>query len=79
MTISAPRPAAIRAACVPTTPPPITAILLGATPGTPPISLPIPSADFRKAAPAASIASRPATSLIGASSGSPPWASVTVS
>ena len=51
----------------------------GATPGTPPISLPMPSADFRKAAPAASIASRPATSLIGASSGSPPWASVTVS
>ena len=44
-----------------------------ATPGTPPISMPRPAGVLRASAlPAASIASRPATSLIGASSGKPP-------
>ena len=74
---SAPRPAAIRAACVPTTPPPRTAIARRNT-GNPTDQLPaIRRSSY--AAPAASMASRPATSLIGASSGRPPWASVTVS
>ena len=38
----------MRAACVPTTPPPITTTRAGATPGTPPISMPMPPADLRK-------------------------------
>ena len=69
----------MRAACVPTTPPPSTTTLAGFTPGTPPISTPRPPVGRRSAIAAASIESRPATSLIGASSGRPPCASVTVS
>ena len=53
--------------------------LAGATPGTPPRSSPRPPWCARNAEPAASIASRPATSLIGASKGKAPLRSVTVS
>jgi hypothetical protein len=72
-------PDAMRAACVPTTPPPSTTTRAGSTPGTPPSNSPRPPADFLSDAPAASIDSRPATSLIGARSGRPPRSSVTVS
>jgi hypothetical protein len=73
-----PIPAATRAAWVPTTPPPITATLPGATPGMPPRARP----------PAIGLLQRPGPDLrrepprdldMGASSGSPPCASVTVS
>ena len=76
---SQPRPTAMRAACVPTTPPPSTTTRAAGTPGTPPSRRPLPPAGLRSAKAAASMASRPATSLIGASSGSPPRSSVTVS
>ena len=76
---SAPMPTAIIAACVPTTPPPRITTLPGATPGTPPSRMPLPPFGFsRKCAPACTDM-RPATSDIGASSGSPPVAAVTVS
>ncbi len=72
-------PIAIAAALKPTTPPPITITLAAGTPGTPPSSTPRPPRGrSRKKAPAW-VAILPATSLIGASSGSRPWASVTVS
>ena len=76
---SAPIPAATRAAWVPTTPPPITATFPGATPGTPPSSTPRPPFAVCSVQAPTCGASRPATSDIGASSGSPPPASVTVS
>ena len=69
----------MRAACVPTTPPPITTALPGATPGAPPSSTPAPRWAFSRQCAAAWIDMRPAISLIGASSGRPPWSSVTVS
>ena len=76
---SAPRPMAMRAAFVPTTPPPMTMTFAGSTPGTPPSSVPLPPWAFSRLWQPAWIAMRPATSLMGASSGSPPCALVTVS
>ena len=76
---SAPRPTAILAACVPTTPPPSTVTRPAATPGTPPSNMPAPPSLRRIAWPAASIARRPATSLMGANRGRAPRSSVTVS
>ena len=78
-TTSAPRPAAIRAAFMPTTPPPSTNTRAGGTPGTPEISKPMPPLCFSRVSPAENTAIRPATSDIGASNGRPPCASVTVS
>ncbi len=76
---SASIPIAMKAAFMPTTPPPITITVAAATPGTPPSSTPRPPSGFsRKNAPAW-VAILPATSLIGASSGSRPRASSTVS
>src|SRR3954471_22906714 len=70
MVTLAPRPGAMTAALYPPTPPPITPTRPGATPGTPPSKRPRPPSGFsRKYAPACA-ASRPAISLIGASSGS---------
>ena len=67
-------PIAMNAAFIPTAPPPITITVAAATPGTPPSRIPRPPSGFsRKKAPAW-VAILPATSLIGASSGSPPWA-----
>jgi hypothetical protein len=76
---SASMPIAMKAAFSPTTPPPITSTVAAATPGTPPSSTPRPPIGFsRKKAPAC-VAIFPATSDIGASSGSRPCASSTVS
>jgi hypothetical protein len=79
MTTSAPSPAAICAALKPTTPPPITITLPGITPGTPPSSTPRPPWAFSSAVAPAWIDIRPATWLIGLSSGSVPPGPVTVS
>jgi hypothetical protein len=78
-TTSAPRPAAMRAAFAPTTPPPRTHTLAGATPGTPDSRSPMPPLCLSRVSAAEKTAMRPATSDIGASSGRPPRASVTVS
>ena len=72
-------PIAMRAALMPTTPPPITSTSAGFTPGTPPSSTPEPPCAFSSACAPAWIDMRPATSDIGASSGRPPLRSVTVS
>ena len=72
-------PTAMRAALVPDTPPPSTTTLAGATPGTPPSRTPAPPCSFSRQCAPTWIAIRPATSLIGASSGSAPARSVTVS
>ena len=78
-TTSASMPAAIQAAFHPTLPAPITTTRAGRTPGAPPISTPRPPLwRSRKWAPCCG-ARRPATSLIGASSGSEPSGSCTVS
>ena len=78
-TTSASMPAAIHAAFQPTLPAPSTTTRAGRTPGAPPISTPRPPLwRSRKWAPICG-ASRPATSLIGASSGSAPSSSWTVS
>ena len=69
----------MRAALVPTTPPPRTTTFAGGTPGTPPSSTPRPPCAISRQCAPAWIDMRPATSLIGASSGRPPRASVTVS
>ena len=69
----------MRAALVPETPPPSTSTLAAGTPGTPPSSTPAPPCSFsRQWAPTWTLM-RPATSLIGESSGRPPRSSVTVS
>ena len=69
---SAPRPTAMTAAFAPATPPPMTVTRADRVPGTPDISRPRPPAErIRVAAPTVG-ARRPATSLIGASSGRPP-------
>ncbi len=78
-TTSAFRPMAMRAAFMPTTPPPRTATRAGATPGTPQSSRPMPPLCFSRVSAAEKTAIRPATSDMGASSGRPPRASVTVS
>ncbi len=75
----APIPTATRAAVAPTTPPPMIITRAGRTPGTPPSSTPRPPLPFCRAQAPTCGASRPATSDIGASSGSPPARSVTVS
>nr|WP_287393697.1 hypothetical protein [Candidatus Microthrix sp.] len=76
---SASRPAAVRAAFQPTLPAPMTATRAGRTPGTPPISTPRPPwCRSSRLAPTCTDM-RPATSLIGASSGRAPEAVCTVS
>jgi hypothetical protein len=75
----APRPAAIFAALVPTTPPPMITTSPGATPGTPPSSTPLPPKIFSRYLAPCCTAMRPATSDIGVSSGSSPEGSCTVS
>jgi len=45
---SAPVPAAVRAAAVPTTPAPMTKTLAGFTPGTPPSRIPLPPRGFSR-------------------------------
>ena len=72
-------PAAMVAAFRPATPPPITTTRAGATPGTPPGSTPRPPDGFISAYAPTWGASLPATSDIGASSGSAPFAVWTVS
>jgi alanine dehydrogenase len=69
----------MNAAFMPTTPPPITITLPAATPGTPPSRIPRPPSGFSSMNAPACVAILPATSLIGASSGSRPCASSTVS
>ena len=69
---SARRPTAISAAWVPETPPPRITTFAGGTPGTPPSSTPRPPLAFCRQAAPTWIDMRPATSLIGVSSGSEP-------
>ena len=69
----------MRAAFAPTTPPPMMTTFAAGTPGTPPSSMPRPPCSISKQCAPAWIDMRPATSDIGASSGRPPRASVTVS
>ena len=69
----------MRAALVPETPPPSTTTFAGATPGTPPSRTPAPPCSFSRQCAPTCTDMRPATSLIGASSGSAPDRSVTVS
>ena len=76
---SARSPTAISAACVPATPPPRITTLAGGTPGTPPSRIPKPPLAFWRLAAPTWIDMRPATSLIGVSSGSEPLGAVTVS
>ena len=72
-------PTAISAALVPETPPPRITTFAGGTPGTPPSSTPIPPFAFCSEAAPTCTDMRPATSLIGVSSGSEPSVAVTVS
>ena len=72
-------PMAMRAAWVPETPPPMITTRAGATPGTPPSSMPAPPCAFSRQWAPTCTDMRPATSLMGASSGRPPRAFVTVS
>ena len=72
-------PIAMNAAFIPTTPPPITSTVAAATPGTPPSRMPRPPSGFSSMNAPACVAILPATSLIGASSGSRPSPSTTVS
>ena len=75
----APRPAAIFAASVPTTPPPIITTLAGLTPATPPKRMPFPCCGFSKYFAPCWTDMRPATSDMGMSKGSLPSLSSTVS
>ena len=72
-------PIAMKAAFIPTTPPPITITFAAATPGTPPSRMPRPPSGFSSMNAPAWVAILPAISLIGASSGSRPAWSSTVS
>ncbi|CAB4930754.1 unannotated protein [freshwater metagenome] len=72
---SAPIPTAITAAFKPATPAPIITTRPGATPGTPPSKTPRPPLGFCSAVAPTCVASRPATSLIGARSGRDPFTS----
>ncbi len=63
-------PSAMIAALSPTTPPPSTTTFAGGTPGTPPSRMPRPPCAFSSDHAPICGASRPATSLMGASSGS---------
>ena len=76
---SASIPIAMKAAFMPTAPPPMTITLAAATPGTPPSRMPRPPSGFSSMKAPAWVAILPAISLIGASSGSRPRASSTVS
>ena len=76
---SASIPIAMKAAFIPTTPPPITITVAAGTPGTPPSSTPRPPSGRSSMNAPACVAILPATSLIGASSGRRPSASSTVS
>jgi hypothetical protein len=75
----APLPTAMRAAFAPTTPAPRMVILAGGTPGTPPSRIPMPPCAFSSECAPACTDMRPATSDMGASSGSPPRGEVMVS
>jgi hypothetical protein len=75
----APSPHAIFAAPVPAMPPPIMATWPGATPGSPPIRMPLPLLCFKRKFTPIWTDSLPAISLIGASSGREPFSSCTVS
>ena len=72
-------PMAMNAALVPTTPPPMIITLAAGTPGTPPSRMPRPPSGFSRMNAPAWVAILPATSLIGASNGSRPCVSSTVS
>ena len=72
-------PMAVRRALVPAQRPPMITTHAAATPGTPPSSMPRPPCSSSRQWAPAWIDMRPATSLMGASRGSPPWLSVTVS
>ena len=72
-------PIAMNAACMPTAPPPMIITLAGATPGTPPSRIPRPPSGLSSMKAPAWVAILPAISLIGASSGSLPLRSSTVS
>ena len=72
-------PSAMKAAFIPTTPPPMIITFAAATPGTPPSRIPRPPSGFSSMNAPAWVAILPATSDIGASSGSRPRASSTVS
>ena len=76
---SASMPAAICAAFAPAIPAPSTTTFAGATPEAPPISTPRPPRVRSSAAAPSCGAIRPAISDIGASSGSRPSGSITVS
>ena len=76
---SASMPAAIWAAFAPAIPAPSTTTFAGATPEAPPISTPRPPRGRSSAAAPSCGAIRPAISDIGASSGSRPSGSITVS
>ena len=76
---SASMAAAIRAAFQPTVPAPSTTTRAGRTPVQPPIRMPRPPWGFSNRCAPTWAASRPATSLIGASSGRLPSSSCTVS
>ena len=76
---SASIPMAMKAAFMPTTPPPMIITVAAATPGTPPSRMPRPPSGFSSMKAPACVAILPAISLIGASSGSRPFASSTVS
>ena len=72
MAMSAWKPAAILAAFAPTTPPPRIVMWAGATPGTPPSRMPRPICGRSRYLAPSWMLIRPATSLIGVSSGSRP-------
>ena len=72
-------PRAILAASVPATPPPMMVTFAAGVPGTPPSSRPAPPEELSRWWAAAWTAIRPATSLIGVSSGSRPSGVCTVS
>ena len=76
---SACMPIAMKAAFMPTTPPPITITFAAATPGTPPSRIPRPPSGFSSMNAPACVAILPATSDIGASRGRRPRESSTVS
>ncbi len=75
----APKPAAILAALAPTTPPPRMVMWAGSTPGTPPSRMPRPICGRSRYLAPSWMLMRPATSLMGVSSGSRPWSSRSVS
>src|SRR5699024_335749 len=75
----APRPRAMRAAFVPATPAPMTTTFARSTPGTPGSRMPRPPLALSRLCAPTCVDRRPAISLIGARSGSPPPSGWTVS